>query len=86
MLIKGKRSQVYIKGLRLTYTHLYSHCRQTLTEPPGKPIIHTTIHKINNQQGLTVYSTWNSTQYLAITYDGKESEKKFNDPVIYVYN
>ena len=57
-----------------------------LTEPLGKPNIHTTIYKLDNQQGPTVYSTGNSTQYLAIAYDGKESEKKFSDPVIYVYN
>ena len=35
---------------------------------------HTTIYKIDNQQGL-LYSTENSTQYSVITYMRKESKK-----------
>ena len=37
--------------------------------------IHTTIHKTDNQQGLTIKHT-DSTQYSVITYMGKESEKE----------
>ena len=37
--------------------------------------MHTTIYKINNKDQL--YSTGNSTQYLVITYKGRESEKKY---------
>ena len=36
----------------------------------------TTIYKTDNQQGPTVYSTGNSTQYFVITYKRKESEKE----------
>ena len=37
--------------------------------------MYTTIHKIDNQQGL-LYTTGNSTQYSVITYMGKESKKE----------
>ena len=37
--------------------------------------IHTAIYKIDNQQGPTVYSTGNSTQYSVMTYIGKGSER-----------
>ena len=37
--------------------------------------IHTTIHKINNKD--LPYSTGNYTQYLVITYYGKESENEY---------
>ena len=37
---------------------------------------HTTIYKIDNQQGHTVYSTGNSTQYSVITFKRKESKKE----------
>ena len=41
--------------------------------------MHTTIYKIDKQQGL--YSTGNYTQYLVITDNGKEPEKEY----IYIY-
>ena len=47
-----------------------------ITELPGKPYqVYTTLYKINNKHSL--YSTGNSTQYSAITYMGKESEKVY---------
>ena len=36
----------------------------------------TTIYKIDNQQGPTLYGTGNSIQYSVLTYMGKESEKE----------
>ena len=42
--------------------------------------IHTTIYKIDNQQG-PLYSPGNYIQYLVITYNGKESKKEY----IYMY-
>ena len=44
--------------------------------------IQTTIHKIHNQEGSTVYNTENYTQYCVITYKAKESEKEY----IFMYN
>ena len=46
----------------------------------GINIYNSTIYKINNQQGPTIY-TGNSNQYYVITYMEKESEKDW----IYVY-
>ena len=38
--------------------------------------IHTTVYKIDKQQGL-LYSTGNYIQHFVITYKGKESEKEY---------
>ena len=46
--------------------------------------IYTNIYKITNK-GL-LYNTRNYTQYLAITYNGKESEKEQIHIYIYMYN
>ena len=45
-------------------------------EPPGKPHMHTTIYKIDNQRGPTVYHR-ELYSVSVITYKGKESEKEW---------
>ena len=44
--------------------------------------MHTAIHKTGSQQG-PICSTGNCTQYLAITHNGKQSEKEYIHACIY---
>ena len=44
--------------------------------------IHTTLYKIDKQWGQ-LYSTERYTQYLVITYNGKQSEKEYTHAYIY---
>ena len=62
--------QVFLISLVMRIHSRHSPHRLGLTDT------HTTIYKIDNQQDL-LYSTGNSTQYFAITYKGKESDKEY---------
>ena len=49
------------------------------------PNIYTLYVYKTDKQGLAVYSTRHYTQYLIITYDGKESKKDFGYVYIAIY-
>ena len=71
-MTRGSTKKIFKKALPITHDYL-NH----LTRKLGIKIMHTTKRKIQTINYNLLCSTGNYTQYLAVTYDGKESEKGY---------